>query len=165
MQACFQVFARLFYNDYLADKSALDLPEELQSLDYEQSLTDKNLEKFLVTASKEKAAKRLNPSLIGPTNTGNMYTASVYSSLASLLSYVPIENLENKRVSFFSYGSGLASSFFSAVIKGDISEIVKNLDLKNKLESRHFESPKSLKKLLLLERRPTSSTALLPLVL
>lgn len=146
-------FARLFYNDYLADKSALDLPEELQSLDYEQSLTDKNLEKFLVTASKEKAAKRLNPSLIGPTNTGNMYTASVYSSLASLLSYVPIENLENKRVSFFSYGSGLASSFFSAVIKGDISEIVKNLDLKNKLESRHFESPEKFEEAIALREK------------
>lgn len=134
-------FARLFYNDFLADPAALDLSEELQALTYEQSLTDKNLEKFLVGAAKEKAAKRLAPGLIGPTNTGNMYTASVYSSLASLLTYVPIENLSNKRVSLFSYGSGLASSFYSVVIKGDIAPIVKNLDLKDKLESRSIVAP------------------------
>lgn len=134
-------FARLFYNDFLEDSSALDLSEDLKSLSYEASLTDRNLEKALVAAAKEKAAKRLAPSLIGPTNTGNMYTASVFSSLASLLSFVPAENLANKRVSLFSYGSGLASSFYSVVIKDDISEIIKNLDFKNKLDNRETVSP------------------------
>lgn len=163
-------FARLFYNDWLNDKSALDLPEELQGLTYEQSLVDKNLEKVLVGLVKDKSAKRMAPSLIGPTNTGNMYTASVFSSLASLLTFVPTENLQGKRISLFSYGSGLAASFYSLVVKGDISDIVKNLDLKNKLDSRAIQSPEEFEAAIALREKihlqkdftPTGSIENLP---
>lgn len=134
-------FARLFYNDFRDNESLFDVPEEIKGVDYEKSLTDRNIEKVFLGLVKEKAAKRLAPSIVGPTNTGNMYTASVYSSLASLFTYAGAENLLNKRVSLFSYGSGLASSFYSLVIKDDISEIVKKLDLKNKLDNRAFVTP------------------------
>lgn len=136
-------FARLFYNDYRDDPSLFEgkLPAEIENLEYEKSLTDRLVEKTFLGLVKEKAATRLAPGIIGPTNTGNMYTASVYSSLASLFTYVGAEELLNKRVSLFSYGSGLASSFFSLVVKGDISNIAKQLDLKNKLEGRTFATP------------------------
>lgn len=134
-------FARLFYNDYRNNSSLFEVPEEIKDLDYEKSLTDKVVEKTFISLVKDKAAKRLAPGIVGPTNTGNMYTASVYSSLASLLTYADADALVGKRVSLFSYGSGLASSFFSLTIKDDISEIVKILDLKNKLESRKFTTP------------------------
>jgi hydroxymethylglutaryl-CoA synthase len=49
---------------------------------------------------------------------GNMYCASVYSSLCSLLMNVDSEKLQGKRIGIFSYGSGLASSFFSLRTKG-----------------------------------------------
>lgn len=134
-------YARLHYNDYRSDPSLYDVPEEIRDLDYEKSLSDRNVEKTFLGLVKEKAAKRLAPGIIGPTNTGNMYTASVYSSLASLFTYVGAENLKNKRVSLFSYGSGLASSFFSLVVKGDISNIVEKLDFDNKLKARTFVTP------------------------
>lgn len=137
-------FARLYYNDYREDPGLFEgeVPKEIENLEYEASLTDRTVEKTFLGFVKDKATKRLNPSIIGPTNTGNMYTASVYSSLASLFTYVEPENLINKRVSLFSYGSGLASSFFSLVVKSDISNISKTLDLKNKLKSRTFVTPK-----------------------
>jgi hydroxymethylglutaryl-CoA synthase len=47
---------------------------------------------------------------------GNSYTASLYVGLASLLDLVD-ENLAGKRIGFYSYGSGLAAEFFSAVIQ------------------------------------------------
>lgn len=134
-------FARLFYNDYRSDPSLFDVPEEIKGLDYEKSLTDRTVERTFLGLVKGKAATRLAPGIVGPTNTGNMYTASVYSSLASLFTYVPAADLIGKRVSLFSYGSGLASSFYSLVVKDDISKIAKVLDFKNKLEGRVFVTP------------------------
>lgn len=136
-------YARLLYNDYLANPKAFEgqVPAEIAAVSYEKSLTDKALEKHFMGLAKQLTKERVQPSLNVPTNTGNMYTASVYSSLSSLLSYVPQEELAGKRISFFSYGSGAAASFFSAVVKGDISNIVKNLDVKNKLASRLIRTP------------------------
>lgn len=134
-------FSRLFYNDFRNDPSLFDVPEDVQNVEYEKSLSDRNIEKVFLGLVKDKAAKRLAPGITGPTNTGNMYTASLYSSLASLFTYAGAENLKNKRVSLFSYGSGLASSFFSLVVQGDISEIVTKLDMKNKMEGRKFVTP------------------------
>jgi hydroxymethylglutaryl-CoA synthase len=70
-----------------------------------------------------------------------MYTASVYASLISLLTFVPAEQLQGKRISLFSYGSGLASTLFSLTVKGDISPIVKACDFKAKLDDRSTETP------------------------
>lgn len=42
---------------------------------------------------------------------GNTYTASVFAALAALLDYD--EDLETRRIGFFSYGSGSASEFFT----------------------------------------------------
>lgn len=136
-------FARLSYNDYRDDPKlfAGKVPAEIEGLDYEKSLTDKTVEKTFLGLVKEKAATRLAPGIVGPTNTGNMYTASLYSSLASLFTYVDAADLVGKRVSLFSYGSGLASSFFSLVVKCDISDIAKTLDFKHKLEGRAFVTP------------------------
>ena len=58
-------------------------------------------------------AEKTFPSTLLATNIGNMYTASLYSSLISLLVNVPSQNLLNKKVGLFSYGSGLAACMFS----------------------------------------------------
>lgn len=136
-------FARLSYNDYRNDPTLFEgqVPDEIKDLSYEASLTDRNVEKAFLNIVKANAATRLAPGITGPTNTGNMYTASVYSSLASLFTYVNSEDLVGKRVSLFSYGSGLAASFFSLVVKKDISDIAATLNLKQKLEGRNFATP------------------------
>ncbi|CAN6642864.1 hydroxymethylglutaryl-CoA synthase [Trichomonascus vanleenenianus] len=147
-------YARMLYNDYRANPEAVaGVPEEIANLSYEESLTDRNVEKAFLGYAKERSAKRLAPSLQGPTNTGNMYTASVFSSLASLLSYVPTEDLAGKRISLFSYGSGLASSLYSLQVKGDISAIVRNLDLKNVLEGRATVTPEEYEAALALREK------------
>lgn len=139
-------YARMHYIDYLSnpgkcDTNGVAIPDEVKVVDYEASLVDRNVEKTFLSVAKESSKTKLSPGLVGPTNTGNMYTASLYSSLASLLTYVPTEDLKDKRVSLFSYGSGLASSFFSLVIKGDISDIVSKLNFKHQLESRTTVTP------------------------
>lgn len=47
---------------------------------------------------------------------GNSYTASLYIGFASLLDMVT-DDLANKRVGFYSYGSGLVAEFYSVVIQ------------------------------------------------
>ncbi|KTA95584.1 Hydroxymethylglutaryl-CoA synthase [Nakaseomyces glabratus] len=135
-------YGRLLYNDFRGNPSLYpDVDQSLATLDYEKSLVDKSVEKLFVNVAKPHHATRVAPSLNVPTNTGNMYTGSVYASLASLLSYVDQEQLQGKRIGMFSYGSGLAASLFSLVVRGDISDIVSKLDIDNKLQSRECLTP------------------------
>lgn len=141
-------FARMLYNDFSANPDAFkdkldeETFEQVLALSYEESLTDRNLEKiFLGLASKE-SARRLTPALKLATNTGNMYTASCWTSLASLLYFVGNDALQGKRISIFSYGSGLASTLMSVRIVGDLSKITKLLDLDFKLgDGRKQKTP------------------------
>lgn len=122
----------------------------LANIEYEASLVDKTLEKTFVNAAKALHAERVAPSLTVPTNTGNMYTASLYAALSSLLYYVGSDALQNKRIGLFSYGSGLASSLFSCKVVGDIKHITDILDLDKKLNSRSTETPEDYEKAILL---------------
>lgn len=135
-------YGRLLYNDFRANPSLFpEVDAGLAALDYDKSLTDKQVEKLFVTVAKPHHQTRVAPSLVVPTNTGNMYTGSLYASLASLLTYVPAADLQNKRIGMFSYGSGLAASLFSLTVAGDISAIVSVLGLKEKLAERQELTP------------------------
>lgn len=135
-------YARLLYNDFRADPSLFpDVDPALAELSYEASLSDKTVEKTFVALAKELTKERVQPSLEVPTNTGNMYTGSLYAALASLLFYVGSEKLQGKRIGLFSYGSGLAASLFSVTVKGDISYITNKLNLAEKLSSRKIATP------------------------
>ncbi|KAI9681952.1 MAG: 3-hydroxy-3-methylglutaryl coenzyme A synthase [Caeruleum heppii] len=138
-------YARLLYNDYLADPSSgafRDVPPEIQKLDYEKSISDKTVEKTFVGLSKKRFQERVQPSIQIPTMCGNMYCASVYGGLVSLLTNVEGSQLKGKRVGVFSYGSGLASSFFSLKIVGDTSEMTKQLNVQARLDARRTVEPK-----------------------
>lgn len=137
-------FGRMLYNDYLANPSHpafAEVAPELRDLHYEASLTDKAVEKTFMGLTKKRFAERVQPGLQVATLCGNMYTATVYAGLASLLSHVTFSPSEPKRIGLFSYGSGLASSMFSAKIVGDVSYMVEKLDLQNRLTSRAELSP------------------------
>lgn len=64
---------------------------------------------------------------------GNAYTASLYACLASLVDDQGA-SLVGKRVAMFSYGSGLAASFFAVNVKRDPSSIKNTLDLQNRFQ-------------------------------
>jgi hydroxymethylglutaryl-CoA synthase len=137
-------YARLLFNDYLEDKNGQEfssLDESISSLSYEQSLTDKNVEKTFMTLTKKRFTERIYPSTLAGRLVGNMYTASVFSSLASIIAEYPAEDLKGQRIGVFSYGSGLASSFFSLKVVGDVSNIAKTMNLKQLLEQREKVDP------------------------
>ncbi|TBU34063.1 hydroxymethylglutaryl-CoA synthase [Dichomitus squalens] len=132
--------ARLVYNDFLANP---DSPKYAQVPDreawlaqpYKASLTDKNLEKTFIAVAKADFEGTVEKGMRCARRCGNMYTASLYGGLASLLSSVEPAELKGKRISMFAFGSGLASSFFTIKVKGDSTEIKEKLDLVRRLES------------------------------
>lgn len=137
-------YARLLYHDFLANPDATAFAEvapELRDMDYEKSLTDKAVEKTFMGLAKKRFQERVNPSLQVATMCGNMYCASVWGGLASLLSFVDSKQLEGKRIGLFSYGSGLASTFMSFRVNGSVETISKALDIPNRLEARRAVPP------------------------
>lgn len=139
-------YARLLYHDYLADPDSAtfaEVPKEIRDVDYEKSLTDKGVEKAFMALTKKQFQERVNPAIQVATLCGNMYCASVWGGLASLVSHVEPSALEGKRIGLFSYGSGLAASFMSFRVKGDVSQIAKTLDMPARLAARRAVSPET----------------------
>lgn len=139
-------YARLLYHDYLANADApafAEVAPELRDMDYEKSLTDKAVEKAFMGLTKKRFQERVNPATQVATMCGNMYCASVWGGVASLLSFVDPKALEGKRIGVFSYGSGLASSFMSFRINGSVETIAKNLNIPARLEARRAVPPET----------------------
>lgn len=137
-------YARLLYNDYLADPTSAafaDVPAELRDMDYKKSVTDKLVEKTFMALTKKRFAERVQPSIEVPTMCGNMYCGSVWGGLVSLLSNVDSNALQGKRIGIFSYGSGLASSLLSLKVVGSTEAIKKAVDLKARLAARRVVAP------------------------
>lgn len=130
---------RFLYNDFVANphhpKFANVPAEDILKVEYKASLTDKVIEKTFIGAGKAEYAKRVEPSMKCSKRCGNMYTASLYGGLASVLSSVDPVILKGKKISMFAYGSGFASSFYTMTVKGDTTEIKEKLDLVNRLAS------------------------------
>ncbi|SCV67440.1 BQ2448_5051 [Microbotryum intermedium] len=136
-------FARLMYNDYLSNPTAerfASVPPELKDIDRSKTLLDKNVEKAFMAVSKEPFAVKTGPCMLTSKKIGNMYTASLYGALASLLDTVPSETLQGKRIGMYSYGSGLAASFFSLKVKGSTEQMQKQLSLQQRLAKTEVRS-------------------------
>jgi hydroxymethylglutaryl-CoA synthase len=152
-------YARLLYLDFVADPenpAFADVPPEVRDMDYEKSLTDKVVEKTFMALTKKRMAERVNPSIHVPTNCGNMYCGSVYGGLASLISLVDSSTLQGKRIGVFSYGSGLAASFFSLRVTGSTEKIAKVLDINNRLAARRAVPPETYDAVSLIRPRQAS---------
>jgi hydroxymethylglutaryl-CoA synthase len=137
-------YARLLYNDYLADPTSpafADVPAEVRDIDYKKSITDKLVEKTFMALTKKRFAERVQPSIEVPTMCGNMYCGSVWGGLVSLLSNVDSDALQGKRIGIFSYGSGLASSLLSLKVVGSTEAIKKAVDLRARLDARRVVAP------------------------
>jgi len=148
-------FARLAFNDFIKDQENPKYAglEDHKGKTLSETYYDKPLEKAFMAYTKEKFQKKVIPSLYIPKNCGNMYCGSVYSALTSLISQIPAEELLNKRVVLFSYGSGLAASMFSFKIKKSTAEIAKILNINERLESRNEVKPEDFAEIMSLREK------------
>ncbi|KND04342.1 hydroxymethylglutaryl-CoA synthase [Spizellomyces punctatus DAOM BR117] len=129
---------RLGFNDFLRnpDDERFAAFAQFKDLKRENTYTNREVEKAFMEYTKDAFKTKTLPSLLVAKNLGNSYCASVYCGLASLLSETPSSQLQNKRITLFSYGSGLAASMFSLTVRGDTSPIAKILNLSSRLADR-----------------------------
>ena len=131
-------FGRLHYNDYLSDptdEKFASIPASFKDLDRKSTITNKDVEKAFGAYSKATMDAKLEPGMDTVRRCGNMYTASLYGGLLSLLNNIPSEQIQGKRILLYSFGSGSAASFFSLKVVGSTQEIIEKSDLKKRLES------------------------------
>lgn len=138
--------ARMMFNDFVnnpQDPRFANIPdaEKLLKTSRSATLTDKNIEKVFVTASKASFSKKSDPGMTCSKRLGNMYTASLYGCLASLIATVEPQALLGKRVSLFSFGSGCAASFFTLRVKGNTSVMNEKMDLLGRLAQMKVVPP------------------------
>ncbi|PHH82942.1 hypothetical protein CDD82_4265 [Ophiocordyceps australis] len=139
-------YARLLYHDYLKNSQLpvfAEVAPELRDMDYQKSLTDKVVEKTFMRLTKKRFEERVSPAILMATLCGNMYCASVWSGLASLLGFADSKALQGKRIGLFSYGSGLASTFMSFRVVGDVEKLIETLDIPARLEARRAVPPET----------------------
>lgn len=137
-------YARLLYNDYMSNPESplfKEISHKLRELSAEESSYSKAVEKEFTALSAKRFKSCVQPSTLVGTMCGNIYTASVYGSLISLICNVNPEDLLGKRVGVFSYGSGLASTMFSLRIKSSPKAVVEKIRLHERLKDRITVSP------------------------
>ncbi|KAI8333707.1 hydroxymethylglutaryl-CoA synthase [Chlamydoabsidia padenii] len=136
-------FARASYNDFRldGDNEKYASLQPFAELSYTESLESKDLEKACVGLTKTGYAQKVGPAAYAPKQIGNMYTAAVWAGLASLVSEVDSDVLQNKRVLLYSYGSGLAASMVSFRINASTDKIKSVLNLRERLAARTFSKP------------------------
>ncbi|KAI0502608.1 hypothetical protein KFK09_017563 [Dendrobium nobile] len=108
-------FSRLYFNDYLRQSSHVDSnakakPEPIANLTGDESY--QNLFKHFYD-------EKVQPSTLMPKQVGNMYTASLYAALASVI-HNKHETLGGQRIVNFAFGSGLASCSHSNLMMANI---------------------------------------------
>ncbi len=103
--------------------------------------------------------KKMTSSLEASALIGNLYTASMYMGLRSLLEFEHKKgtDLEGKRVGFGSYGSGSSAMVFSGIIQPQYKEIVSRMDLDTDIGPRQRLSIEEYERLHRKERAFTDS--------
>jgi hydroxymethylglutaryl-CoA synthase len=144
-------FGRLLYNDLITcpdnllkiiGKENFDSIEKFKNYSKQQSLQDKELERAFVQVSKSLFASKCDASLLIARNVGNMYTPSLYGGLISLISTGKLTGGES--IGMFSYGSGVAATFYKINVKQN--EQLNNInnclaDLQHRLNQRKQITP------------------------
>lgn len=131
------------------------LAEEYLTKPIEETYNDKALEGTLKSISKASYEQRLKDSNAASKLVGNTYTASVFLGIASLIDMAGKRGdlTPGKSVVVFSYGSGALATMYRLHIRepaGDkgrlftIGEMVKNLNLTERLASREEVHPSEL---------------------
>ncbi|BGP24349.1 hydroxymethylglutaryl-CoA synthase [Rhodotorula toruloides] len=136
-------FARLMYKDFLSNPDAerfSSVSKAFLEAERASNVLDKEIEKAFTTLSSADFKAKVGPSTLTSKRLGNMYAGSVYGAFASLLDTVDSKTLQGKRIALYSYGSGLAASFFTVRVKGDTSEIHDKLKLKERLDKNQVRS-------------------------
>lgn len=80
---------------------------------------------------------RVMPSIHYCAQVGNIYSATLYFALCSLIDHVDLMGAAAKRVGLFSYGSGCSSEFFSGIVSETSKKSLRKMAIFERLQERH----------------------------
>ena len=128
----------MIFNNWLSwvrkDEKMKDLIEEIG----EDSSEDWIKKAYKSDLYKDFIRKKIMPGELASSEIGNMYTASIFMSLLSMLSH-QLQNSNNiigNKVGFISYGSGSKSKIFNGTIMNDWKEKIEPVNLFDHLSNR-----------------------------
>ncbi|CAG0917932.1 unnamed protein product [Notodromas monacha] len=119
--------ARLGYLDFTRADSSNEHPdlESFRGLKTEESYGNRDLDKVIGSIFKSDYKCKTESSTLVSSHVGNMYTASLYACLCSLILHQKSSDLAGKRLGMFSYGSGLVASMFALRATENVAAIEK----------------------------------------
>lgn len=79
--------------------------------------------------------QRVSPSLKHCVRIGNIYSATLYLALASLVDHGDFS--QPRRIGLFSYGSGCSSEFYSGIVSARSQQKLRSFELARALNDRH----------------------------
>jgi polyketide biosynthesis 3-hydroxy-3-methylglutaryl-CoA synthase-like enzyme PksG len=102
---------------------------------------------------------RVEKSLYLCSQIGNVYSAGTFLSLVSLLTRLKTEELnKEKRIGFYSYGSGFSSEFYSGVLGENAVKLVSDMDILSNVENRYKLSIEEYEKIIDINRELSFGT-------
>ncbi|EFJ12678.1 hypothetical protein SELMODRAFT_123543 [Selaginella moellendorffii] len=143
-------FERLLWNDYQRDCSSLGEDGEklkpFQGLTADDIVSNASLKEVMKAVAEPGYDAKVSPSTLIPRRVGNMYCASLYAGLASLVHNKASLLDDGQSILMFSYGSGLASSLFSIRVRRvegvhSLENVAKTMAISEKLDSCVAVSP------------------------
>jgi hydroxymethylglutaryl-CoA synthase len=141
-------FSRLVYLDMLAEKLPNHTISKWLNIPIESTYEDKELENKLKEVSGPLYQSKVAVGCYLSKQIGNTYTASLYMNLANLISQKGNQLLD-KRIALFSYGSGAMASLFEIQPRSTYSEFTLEriqiiLNISARLADRQKMSPEDL---------------------
>jgi len=158
-----KAFARLIFNEFLhySDDPSFKEVQRYKHQQREETYFNRGLNTAFEKLSTGPYQKKVEPSTILGLEIGNCYCASLYVGLLSLIDGVS-DDLVGKRVLCFSYGSGMAASFFSIIVKGSVEFIKQKEKVTKRLGLRQFVDPSEFTKMLNMREKHLLASAYVP---
>lgn len=136
--------ARLLYNDFIQTPPHSDCAfsnvECYRELDANTAHRDREAVRAFVALSRDMYEAKCAPAAWLAQETGNCYTASLYSSLAALMNRIEGDVI-GKRILMYAFGSGFAASMFSLRITHPIDHVLVGPPLPELLAQRTLATP------------------------
>lgn len=133
------------YNNYTQKVSGVDFAKTFKHLAFHTPFPGmvkgahrkmmRDLYKLSPKEIEDDFIKRVKPTFTYCSEVGNVYSATAYLALCSLIDHIPLDAPE--RIGIFSYGSGCSSEFYSGIITQNSKQAVKQMNIEEQLLSRY----------------------------
>jgi len=155
--------ARMILNDFLDNPDAPEFTsvQKYKNQQREETYFAKSLNSDFDQLAKPLYNAKVQPSTLLPAELGNTYCASVYSGIISLIEAKGNELL-GKQIGVFSYGSGMAATFFTISVKGSVENIKAKTQVLRRLQQRIFVSPEKFTHMLTLREKRVTGCSYVP---